>query len=348
MQLRMLTTASVLALSLAMAAGVAAAAETAGNKGPATATTRAAPEAIWTFTPMEPPRVDPANVSRGPLELDPAKALASMGTVTLAKDGKVSEAPASEGMRAILEGSVKGSNPDQTTSRAVIGPDDRKQITDSSEWPYRVVGLWLAKNQKGEVHSCSATLIGPFSVITAAHCVYDHDADGWIADGVFIPGAVDAENAPFGTFGWANINILKGFIDNYQDNYGDVMPWDLAEIELDGDAGNQLGWIGFRADDATDFHATMIGYPGDKPDGTMWTTSCDIPAANFDENNFIHTCDMTPGSSGSSMFEDLNGETYIRGINIAEDNDQVPADQRVNYGLRLNDSYFQFMMDYYK
>ena len=44
-----------------------------------------------------------ADLSRGPLALDPAAAADSMGTVTLSRDGAVSEQPASEGLRAILE-----------------------------------------------------------------------------------------------------------------------------------------------------------------------------------------------------------------------------------------------------
>ena len=42
-------------------------------------------------------------------------------------------------------------------------------------------------------------------------------------------------------------------IDNYDGtNYGSAMPWDLAVITLAEDAGNQLGWLGFRVDDASE------------------------------------------------------------------------------------------------
>jgi V8-like Glu-specific endopeptidase len=345
-----MTTISTLLLGVALIATPALAAETtAGSKGPAeVATDRAAPSTLPAFTPMPTPEVDPSATSRGLLDLDPAAALASMTTVTRASDGTVTETPASEGMRAILEHEMKGSEQAMTTDRAIVGSEDRVRITDASDYPYRAIGLLVSTFANGDTMGCSGTLIGPSTVVTAAHCVYNHDAGGWIASGFFVPGATDDHTALVGTFDIANVNILKGFIDNYQSNYGDVMPWDLAEIELASDAGNQLGWLGFRVDDAADFAATMIGYPGDKPLGTMWSVTCDIPAKYFGDLNFIHTCDSWPGSSGSSMYEDQNGDLYIRGINVAEDNDQVPENERVNYGLRLTDSYYQFLLDNYK
>ena len=70
-------------------------------------------------------------------------------------------------------------------------------------------------------------------MITAAHCVYDHENGGWVKDIIFAPGATAAQTAPFGTFEWADANILKGFVSNYDGkNYGSSMPWDLAVIEL--------------------------------------------------------------------------------------------------------------------
>ena len=42
------------------------------------------------------------------------------------------------------------------------------------------------------------------------------------------------------------------------------------------------------------------------------------------------------------MYEDAgNGDLYVRGINVAEDD-------KVNYGVRFIDSYYQFIIDNYK
>ena len=341
MQLRAMTTAILLGAAL-LATPVLA--QTAGNKGPADIpANRDAPFALpGEAKPMPPLKIDASTLSRGPLALDPAAALESMGTETLNRDGTIDSKPASEGLRAILEKEMKGSEA-APAERIVDSTDDRVQITDASDYPSRIVGWLWSQAPDDSWSTCSATLVGPYTVITAAHCVYIHEQNGWIKQMVFLPGVTDPESAPFGQFDWENINVLKGYIENYDGtNYGSAMPWDLAVITLAEDAGNQLGWIGFRVDDASQWAATIIGYPGDKPDGTMWKAQCDIAPDQFGDQIFYHTCDTFAGSSGSSMFEDAGGgDLYVRGINVAEDD-------KVNYGVRFIDSYYQFIIDNYK
>lgn len=345
MQTRSMTTISVLMLGVALVATPAFAADSvAGSK--ATGDTTVSRDAPLTLpgkvAPKDELKVDASTLSRGILGMDADAAIASMGTVTLSHDGAVSETPASEGLRAIVEQEVKGKTVATSTDRVVAAPDARVQVTDASTNPYINVGWLWTQDQKGNWSTCTATQIGPKTVVTAAHCVYDHATGGWVKAMTWLPGVTDANNAPYGQFDWANANILKGFIDNYDGtNYGSVMPWDLAEIELSDDA-TQLGWLGFQVDDGSDFDANLIGYPGDKPDGTMWKTTCSIPAKNFGDQIFAHDCDTAPGNSGSAMFiDDGKGNFSVRGINVADDG-------TLNYGVRFIDSYFQFLQDNYK
>jgi V8-like Glu-specific endopeptidase len=265
--MRKLTKLSAMLLGAALVASPVFA-QTAGNTGPAEIpANRDAPFTLpGDAQPMPPLQIDSSTLSRGPLGLDAAAAAESMGTETLNRDGTTESKPASEGLRAILEQEMKGENPDGTADRVVDATDDRVQITDASNYPERIVGWLWSQDQKDQWSTCSATLIGPYTVLTAAHCVYIHESGGWIKQMVFLPGLTDPESAPFGQFDWENINILKGYIDNFDGtNYGSAMPWDLAVITLQEDAGNQLGWLGFRVDDAANWDATIIGYPGDKP-----------------------------------------------------------------------------------
>lgn len=54
------------------------------------------------------PHIDPATLSRGIFAADADAALASLGTVTLSRDGTTAETPADDTMRAIFETTVHG------------------------------------------------------------------------------------------------------------------------------------------------------------------------------------------------------------------------------------------------
>jgi glutamyl endopeptidase len=122
------------------------------------------------------------------------------------------------------------------------------------------------------------------------------------------------------------------------------MPWDIAEIELIEDVGAKVGWMGFRVDKGSQFDAVLVGYPGDRPDGTMWESTCIVPPSSFGDQTFTHTCTTSAGSSGSAMFEnDGRGDPFIRGIAVAEDASGSP-----NYAVRLSESYYHFLIDNYR
>jgi hypothetical protein len=103
--------ATILMIGAALAATpvLAQSAGTAGNKGPSEVpANRDAPLSLpGELTPMPTPVVDAAT-TRDIFALDPAQALESLGTVTIDRGGDVTEAPASDAMRAIFEANVKG------------------------------------------------------------------------------------------------------------------------------------------------------------------------------------------------------------------------------------------------
>lgn len=102
-------TALVLAGAAIAASPAIAASMTAGNPGPVELTIdRAAPLVLPELTPKALPQVD-RQQTRDLFDLDPARALESLGTVTLSSDGSVEEAPPSEGVRAAFEAAVQGS-----------------------------------------------------------------------------------------------------------------------------------------------------------------------------------------------------------------------------------------------
>ncbi len=348
MHIRPTIVAAALLMGTTVLTGAATAADVVqGANGTVdTTTSRAGP---WVppgpVSPTPTPKLDASTLSRGAIGMTVDQAAASYGSVTVSyADGSTSTEPASGAVRASLTSAVKGASV-PLKAGTVLGGDNRTQITDSLNVPDAVIGWFWNKDKDGNWHSCTATLIGAQTVLTAAHCVYDLASHSFGTAAQFIPGVTDGKTPPFGVFDVSAATVLNGFIDNYDGhNYGSSMPWDVAVVQLQQDAGHAISkdgvWLGFEVDDASDFHATMVGYPADKPNGTMWQVSCDIPAANFGDTAFKHDCDSAPGSSGSAMWLiSPDHYVFIRGINVAEDD-------TANYGVRITQPTFQWIIEH--
>lgn len=297
-------------------------------------------------------KLDPGTLRNLPLG-DPAELEKSFGTVTRNSEGEISRSgPSADVLDSLRRAAddVKANSSatadedplfaNDETSRAIVGADNRIRVRDNSSYPFRAFGLLRTENG-----SCSATVIGPYTVITAAHCVYSHE-NGWANETVFYPGANGQGNFPYRGYRYRETTILSGYINNYEGYYGSVVPWDLAVINTWEAVGDNVGWIGYSTNYGSDFRAYNVGYPGDKPYATMWRDRCNVSNIETDTPRFVHYCDTKPGSSGSSMYsyrkKGSKGLRYVEGINVGE---VETGDRNANYNVsvRLTGAYFDWI-----
>ena len=122
-----------------------------------------------------------------------------------------------------------------------FGNDDRMSM-DTSVFPWAVIGQ-IRMDQGG---ACTATLIGPDILITAAHCILH---DGRIdARGEFETGAMLAGDTP-------TSQIIDYYLPPEQtrsgtSTAGDSGPHDWALLRINDRLGDQLGWIGIASYEA--------------------------------------------------------------------------------------------------
>jgi V8-like Glu-specific endopeptidase len=315
------------------------------------------------YTPREAtpllPKIEKGEASRAAPIVDENAVITSLTAIGRSSDGKDLKVEPSDKLKAIVKemlnapdgdadktsGPSKVEDPAFTSGdeaeRKVFGDDDRIQIANTKIYPFSAIGYLESKDTKGQYESCSATLIGPKTVLTAAHCLYNHDTGNWQDDMFFVPGlnGSTAADAPFGGYEYEDAYVVQGYIDNYQGFYGSVLPWDLGIVTLKEPIGENLGYLGFaNYDELGDFVANIVGYPGDKPGGTMWRATCQVLAENIGDGWFQYDCDTFPGSSGSAVYaydETIKARVVV-GVNVAESED-------ANTAVRINAAYYEWI-----
>lgn len=220
-----------------------------------------------------------------------------------AEEAVQASAEADEDLPDIGEASF-GSGP-----RAVIGADDRVQITATATYPWSVHASLRITANDGSQWIGTGWFCGPHTLITAGHCVYIKNSgvpnrDGWVRSITVIPGRNGAQQ-PFGSAVSSNLRTVTGWANSGNQEY------DYGAIILSTDLGSTTGWLGFGAySDATLLAsvANISGYPGDKPAGTQWYHARKVTSVG--PRKVFYDVDTFGGQSGSGVYRIANGQRF--------------------------------------
>jgi glutamyl endopeptidase len=185
--------------------------------------------------------------------------------------------------------------------QSVIGTDERKQINDTTLFPYSaIVALEIAFPHSSS-WTCTGFLIDADTVVTAGHCVYDAFEGGWATSITAAPGR-NGSATPFGSATATKLFAVSQWVDSADPDF------DYGAIRLSAPLGDAAGWLGYGVKSNDDVLANrrvrIFGYPTDKEFGTMWGMRRRIKGVA--PHKLFYKADTFGGQSGSPIFGKLS------------------------------------------
>lgn len=183
-------------------------------------------------------------------------------------------------------------------TEAVIGSDDRTKVINSNEYPWRMI-VSLEMEMPGLViRRGTGFMVGPTTVLTAGHCVYESRYGGW-AEKVTIRPGLSGVSQPYGSQTSGQMSASLGWVDLEDHKY------DYAFIELEEPIGERTGWFSLGVLPAQKIYNSAInvcGYPSDVNDDLLYQWHSGGQTGFVESQKLYYEADTYGGTSGGPVW----------------------------------------------
>lgn len=234
-------------------------------------------------------------------------------------------------------------HPELLEALEIEGSDNRYKHRDNTTYPFRTE-VWITNSS--QTGYCTGTLIGPSTMISAAHCFHSNSGggNGWYSERAWSPGVDSQDSNRYSYEPYANYpspsgvligGCLAAFIPVAYTNGSSDKQYDNAVVEFGYpfacwlNPGNAVGWIGTVKPSNGNLSGQTIygyGYPrGSSVDyGCPGASNCNWPQVwGMGETGSLgysgcceinYDVDTSNGQSGMAMYQLWGSDRYAMGV----------------------------------
>jgi protease YdgD len=214
---------------------------------------------------------------------------------------------------------------DRTVLPGIHGEDERR-LTDSTTYPWRAIGR-VNRTTGG---FCTGTVVAPFYVLTAAHCLWNKRAGKWLRPdalhflagynrGAYVAHATvtDYQLAPghpghpnpqraSAVHDWALLRLSSSMADvTGIIPLMDIPAGELTELGSSGESEPPVGTV------------LQAGYSQDKAHILSRHDPCAVVSQGYGGALIYHSCDATRGDSGSPLLVRTADQYAVFALHVA-------------------------------